>query len=75
MLASSGGFSCNLWSAKNNYNSLVEEMKNHEHGLEVECVDISADGKLVASGSRDGKVSWLRRLVKESRLMFGVFCL
>lgn len=56
VLASSGGFSCNLWSAKNNYNSLVEEMKNHEHGLEVECVDISADGKLVASGSRDGTI-------------------
>lgn len=56
VLASAGGYRCNLWNSKLNNNHLVEEMDVHEPGLEIECVDISADGSLVATGARDGTV-------------------
>eukprot|EP00040_Diaphanoeca_grandis_P014118 m.71468 g.71468 ORF g.71468 m.71468 type:complete len:520 (-) comp24352_c1_seq1:209-1768(-) len=55
-LASAGGFSCNLWNPKINSHNLVEEMKIHAEGQEIECVDISANGSFVATGARDGTV-------------------
>lgn len=54
--ASAGGYSCCLWNPLAPNDNLIEEVQLHEPGKEVECVDISASGKLFASGSRDGSI-------------------
>lgn len=62
-LASAGGYTCNLWNPKINSGNLVEEIRVHEEGQEVECVDISSSGNLIASGARDGIVTCLNSFV------------
>lgn len=56
ILASAGGYSAILWHTKTNISPLMAEITPHEVGREVEAVGISPDGKLLATGGRDGLV-------------------
>ena len=54
--ASAGGYSTILWNPLAPNNNMVDELKQHEPGKEVECVDIASSGELMATGSRDGTI-------------------
>jgi hypothetical protein len=54
--ASAGGYDTILWNPLAPTGNMVEELRQHEPGKEVECVDISSSGKLMATGGRDGKI-------------------
>lgn len=56
MLASAGGYNSVLWNPKATMHNALSELRQHAPGKEVEAVSISYNGKLVATGSRDGKV-------------------
>jgi len=54
--ASAGGYSTILWNPMAPNNNMVDELRQHAPGKEVECVDIASSGKLMATGSRDGTI-------------------
>eukprot|EP00039_Didymoeca_costata_P019277 m.336898 g.336898 ORF g.336898 m.336898 type:complete len:551 (+) comp17990_c0_seq1:71-1723(+) len=54
--ASAGGTSCCIWNPLAPNDNMIEELQLHDPGKEVECVDISSSGNLIATGSRDGKI-------------------
>eukprot|EP00045_Choanoeca_perplexa_P006654 m.57311 g.57311 ORF g.57311 m.57311 type:complete len:570 (-) comp13720_c0_seq1:150-1859(-) len=56
MLATAGGYSGMVWNPAATANNLVAESKSHDEGKEVECCAISYNGRLLATGGRDGAV-------------------
>ena len=55
VMASAGGFGCNIWNPLAPTGNLIEQLSQHDAAKEVECVAISGDGSLMATGSRDGQ--------------------
>lgn len=56
VLASAGGYSSILWNPNAPSRNLLAETRSHDPGKEVEAVSISYNGRLMATGGRDGKV-------------------
>eukprot|EP00043_Microstomoeca_roanoka_P002841 m.40904 g.40904 ORF g.40904 m.40904 type:complete len:588 (-) comp11761_c0_seq1:753-2516(-) len=56
ILATAGGFSAILWNPGLPSNNLLSESRMHSDGKEVESVSVSYDGRLMATGGRDGAV-------------------
>jgi len=54
--ASAGGYSCMLWNPLAPNQNCVQDLRQHQEGKEVECVDISSSGQLIATGGRDGVI-------------------
>lgn len=57
LLVTTGGFSANLWNPMGASNNLLCEARMHAPGKEIETVHISPNGRLVATGGRDGVVN------------------
>jgi len=57
VMCSAGGYSACIWNPLSPRDNLVEEVQQHVEGKEVECVSISGDGTLMATGSRDGMIN------------------
>jgi WD40 repeat protein len=45
-----------LWNPLAPNQNLVQDLRQHQEGKEVECVDISSSGQLIATGGRDGAI-------------------
>eukprot|EP00049_Salpingoeca_infusionum_P004521 m.80487 g.80487 ORF g.80487 m.80487 type:complete len:575 (+) comp12604_c0_seq1:86-1810(+) len=57
LLATAGGYTAILWNPSLPTSNLLAEARHHDPGKEVESVSISYNGRLMATGGRDGAVS------------------